>query len=80
MIKPYFKHEHTAIEVEVEDFGVIKLSNLPIEVRLEEKGKFEIGWVMTHKDGKDAYILSEYGGRSAMSFGGRSLGVLREIK
>ncbi len=80
MIKPYFKHEHNSTEVEVEDFGIINLSNLPIQVRLEEKGHYELGWVATNKDGKNVYVLSEYGGRSSMDFGGRGIGVIQEIE
>ncbi|MET3658471.1 hypothetical protein [Sporosarcina psychrophila] len=80
MIKPYFKNKHDATVVEVEDFGVIRLDNLPVRVREDRKGKYEIGWVLTHKEGKEEHVLSEYGGRSSFDFGGRNLGVVREIE
>lgn len=80
MIKPFYKHESSTDKVEVEDFGVIDLRDLPIRVNLEEEGRYEIGWVATNKDGEDVYVLSEYGGRSSFDFGGRQLGVIREIK
>lgn len=79
MIKPYFKHEHNATAIEVEGFGVISLDALPTVVRKNEKGKYEIGWCLTHVDGKEVYVLSEYGGMSSFDFGGRQLGVIREI-
>jgi hypothetical protein len=80
MINPYYKHEHNATVVEVEDFGVINLGDLPIKIRLDEKGRYEIGWAHTFKDGIDTYVLSEYGGKSSLDFGGRNLGVIREIE
>lgn len=80
MIKPYFKNESNVTVVEVEDFGVIRLDNLPIEIRKEKKGHYEIGWVLTHKNGEEVHVLSEYGGNSAFDFGGRELAVVREIE
>jgi hypothetical protein len=80
MIKPYIKSEHSANVIEIEDFGVINLNELPIRVRKEEKGHYEIGWVLSHNGSKQEYILSEYGGRGMMDFGGRELGVIKEIK
>jgi hypothetical protein len=80
MIKPYYKHKHNATVVEVEDFGIINLEELPIRIRLEEKGRYEIGWAHTYENGMDIYVLSEYGGRSSFDFGGRELGVKREIE
>jgi ribosomal protein S6 len=80
MIKPYFKNENNATIVEVEDFGMIRLDKLPIDVRKDEKGHYEIGWVLTYKDGKEEHVLSEYGGKSSFDFGGRNLGVIREIE
>ncbi len=80
MIKPYLKSEHNATVVEVEDFGVIRLDELPIRVREDEEGRYEIGWVCIHKNEKAEYVLSEYGGRSSLDFGGRNLGVIRKIE
>ncbi|WP_102271346.1 hypothetical protein [Cytobacillus massiliigabonensis] len=80
MIKPYLKNEHNATIVEVEDFGVIRLDSLPIEVRKDEKGHYEIGWALTHKDGEEIHVLSEYGGKSPLDFGGRYLGVIQEVE
>lgn len=80
MIKPYYKHEHESTVVEVENFGVIDLNELPIRIYQDREGNYEIGWVMTMKDGKRTYILSEYGGKSTLDFGGRELGVIREIE
>lgn len=79
MIKPYFKHENNAKFVDVEDFGVIDLEQLPIRVREERQGKFEIAWATTIIDGKQVSVLSEVGGRGMMDFGGRELGVIREL-
>lgn len=78
MIKPYFKQESNVKLVEVEDFGIIDLTKLPIEVRTEDKGYYQIGWV--NVSGEDVYVLSEYGGRSSMDFGGRELGVIKEVE
>lgn len=79
MFKPYYKDEHIAKIVEVEGHGVIDLTKLPI--RLEKEGKYEIGWANTIKDnGERTQVLSEYGGRSMMDFGGMNLGVLKEIE
>lgn len=80
MIKPYYKSQVTSNLVEVEDFGVINLEELPIRVRLDEKGYYEISWASIIVDGGLDYILSECGGVSSLDFGGRSLGVIREIK
>ncbi|WP_182006263.1 hypothetical protein [Priestia aryabhattai] len=79
IIKPYIKSEHSANVVEVEDFGIINLNDLPIEVRKEEKGYYEIGWVLSHNGGKEEHILSEYGGVGMMGFGGRELGVIKKL-
>lgn len=79
MIKPYYKHEHTATMVEVEDFGIINLIDLPITIFPEKEGHYEIGWSRTRQDGKEFYTLSEYGGNNSWDFSGRSLGVIREI-
>lgn len=79
MIKPYYKHEHTATKVVVEDFGAINLNNLPIRVSLEKEGRYEIGWTCTREDGKDVYILSEYGGKNSLDYAGRFLGVKDEL-
>ncbi|WP_310876958.1 hypothetical protein [Priestia megaterium] len=80
MIKPYLKSKHTASIVEVEDFGITNLNELPIRVRTEEKGVYEIVWALTRIDGKDDYILSECGGRTRFDYGGRNLGVIREVE
>lgn len=77
MIKPYYKHEHNAKYVEVEDFGVIDLEQLPIQVREEREGRFEIVWATNVADGTQ--VLSEVGGRGMMDYGGRELGVIREL-
>ena len=73
MRKPYFKNEHTSI-VDVEEFGIIKLDSLPIRVNKD----CEIGWVLTIDNGKEELVLCEYGGQG-IGFGGRELGVIREI-
>ncbi|WEG18610.1 hypothetical protein PQ478_09010 [Alkalihalophilus pseudofirmus] len=79
MIKPYFKHSSNFSLVEVEDHGVINLTELPIKVREGEEGHYELGWVSTSIEGESTYILSEYGGKSSLTFGGRNIGVLREL-
>ena len=80
MIKPYYKHEHDATMVKVEDFGVINLNELPIEIHLEDEGGYEIGWVDQFKDGEHVFVLAEYGGTSRFDFGGRLLGVKNKIE
>lgn len=80
MIKPYYKSQAASNLVEVEDFGVINLDELPIKVHKDRKGIYEICWVMTDVDGEKDYVLSECGGYSSFDFGGKSLGVTREIK
>ena len=80
MIKPFYKHEHNASIVEVEEFGEINLSELPIRIHLEKAGNYEIGWVGTVLNGEKAYLLSEYGGTGSFNFGGRSLGVINIVK
>jgi len=80
MIKHYYKSMAACNLVEVEDFGIIDLDTLPIRVHKDGKGIFEICWVLTYVNGKKDYILSECGGVSSFDFGGRSLGVIREIK
>lgn len=78
MIKPYYQDEHASTIVEVEDHGIIDLSKLPI--RLQREGRYEIGWVTSYINGKSRQELSEYGGYSSFDFGGRPLGVLKEIE
>lgn len=80
MIKPYYKSQAASNLVEVEDFGVINLDELPIRVHKDRKGIYEICWAMTYVEGKKEYELSECGGVSSFDFGGRSLGVIKEIK
>lgn len=80
VIKPYYKHEHDATIVEVEDFGVINLSKLPIEIHLEDEGHYEINWIRQKKDGEHVYVLAEHGGKSRFDYGGRSLGVKNKIE
>lgn len=80
MIKPYYESMVTSNLVEVEEFGIIDLNVLPIRVHLDKKGVYEICWVATSMDGKKEYVLSECGGVSSFDFGGRNLGVIREIK
>ncbi|KGI85380.1 hypothetical protein JY98_03715 [Exiguobacterium mexicanum] len=80
MIKPYIKSEHTATVVEVEEHGIINLNYLPLKVRVDEEGEFEIGWVGGNIDGKEDYVLSEVGGRNRFDYSGRHLGVLREVR
>lgn len=79
MIKPYVRSENNSEQVEVEDHGIINLCNLPIRVNEDQPGRFEIDWVSTMVDGEIVYVLSEFGGKSMISFGGRYLGVIREI-
>ncbi|WP_158512588.1 hypothetical protein [Rummeliibacillus stabekisii] len=43
-------------------------------------GHYEIGWVLTRIDNEENYFLSEYGGKNSLDFGGRILGVIREIE
>lgn len=78
MIKPYFKENNSHDFVEVEDHGIINLSELPI---LANKDRcIEIGWTLIgNGDNKGKHVLSEYGGTSPMSFGGRNLGVTRVV-
>lgn len=80
MINHYYKSMVACNLVEVEDFGIIDLDTLPIRVHENKKGIYEICWVATYVNGKKDYILSECGGVSSFDFGGRSLGVIREIK
>lgn len=81
MIKPYVKHLHTATIVEVEDFGVIDLRELPIRVYEDQPGRYEILFMHYHHgDGTESYILTEVGGSNMMNYGGRHLGVLRIIE
>jgi len=77
MIKPFIAQQHDAEIVEVEDFGIINLKELPIRIHEERQGRFEITWAnqMTD-DGKTVRVLSEVGGYNQMDFGGRSLGVI----
>jgi phosphopantothenate synthetase len=80
MIKPYYKHNSEVDIVEVEEFGIIDLRNLPVRVRLEEEGLYEIDWVLTvNKNGDETHVLSEHGGTCSFNFGGRNLGVIREM-
>lgn len=80
MIKPYIKSDSNAKIVEVEDFGVIDLSKLPIRVREDERGIYEILWVSPLFGDVEKYTLSECGGTCGLDYGGRDLGVIREIK
>jgi hypothetical protein len=80
MIKPYYKDEHIAKFVEVEGHGVIDLTKLPVRIRLDREGIYEIGWSISLENGKQRKVLSEYGGRNQMDFGGMNLGVLKEIE
>lgn len=78
MIKPFIKEHHNAQIVEVEDFGIINLNDLPIRVYEDKQGLYQIDWVSFRTDdGKMEHVLSEVGGRNAMSFGGRDLGVIK---
>ena len=52
MIKPYYKSQAASNLVEVEDFGVINLDELPIRVHKDRKGIYEICWAMTYVEGK----------------------------
>lgn len=79
MIKPYYKEEHEFNIVEVEDYGVISLEDLPIRVNKEQRGLYQIDWVTTRIDGKDVKVLSEHGGSTGINYGGRSLGVIRQL-
>lgn len=81
MIKPYYKRSSNAEIVEVEDFGVANLKDLPIKVKQGERGSYKLGWTLTFlEEGGEEYVLSEYGGITPMDFGGREIGVIREIK
>lgn len=80
MIKPYYKHEHKAKIVEVEDFGVINLNELPIKIHKDKVGLYEIGWAIRDINGEKYYELSETGGVSLFDFGGRALGIIKEIE
>jgi len=76
MVKPFYKSMIKSNLVEVEDFGTIDLSELPIRVRKDEKGIYEICWVKTYVDGRVEYVLSECGGTSMFNYGGRILAVI----
>lgn len=78
MIKPYYKDEHSAKIVEVEYHGIIDLTKLPI--LLDREGLYRIGWSISLENGKQRKVLSEYGGRSMMDFGGMELGVIKEFE
>lgn len=79
MIKHFYKSMVTSNLVEVEDFGIIDLDELPIRGHEDRKGKYEICWVLANVDGKNDHVLSECGGSSAFDFGGRNLGVIKVI-
>lgn len=80
MIKPYYKHLHTAKYVEVEEYGVINLDELPITVDQEQPGLYQIEFLNSTIDGKLVKMLCEHGGSNGINYGGRTLGVVREIE
>lgn len=78
MIKPYYKEDHENVSlVEVEDYGIINLNDLPIQVDLNKEGFYEIIWAKWSNEG---HVLSHVGGKNMMSFGGCCLGVIKEIE
>lgn len=79
MIERFYKSMVMSNLVEVEDFGVINLDELPIRVHEDRKGIYEICWALTNVDGKEDHVLSECGGVSAFDYGGRSLSVIKVI-
>lgn len=79
MIKPYYKEKHDAKTVEVEDFGIIDLADIPIRVRKDQKGIHHIDWVSRNVDGKNMKFLAEHGGSTGIDYGGRELGVIRKL-
>lgn len=78
MVERYYKEDYTNEYVEVENYGVIKLSSLPITLN-EEKCHY-IDWVrMMNGEGAGKHVLSEVGGCSSMNYGGCALRVIRII-
>jgi len=78
MKKPFYRSESKCNFVVVEEYGLINLNDLPFLVRQDESGRYELGWVGTWEDGKRDYILCEHGGKSALNYGGRYIGVIND--
>lgn len=78
MTEKYYKEDHNDKYVEVEKYGIINLSELPIVIDKSKCHQIEWAHVM-NGEGAGKHVLSETSGCSPIAYGGCSLKVIKSI-
>lgn len=78
MIDRYYKEDHQNEFVEVEEYGIIKLADIPITLNKDKCHVIDWAHCM-NGEGAGKHVLSEMSGCTAFSYGGRALPVVRVV-